>query len=258
MKLKSRWYYRILGGHAVKTTRVLITDTQASREDLVCHVGASQKRVHVIYPGLRPIFRIYREPAALDRVRQLYGLPNDFILFVGTLEPRKNLRRILAAFRMLKDQHEFKPALVIVGRKGWLYNPIFSELSSHELAQQVHLTGTFQMKTLSSYITWPVCLSSRPCMKDLACPALKRWPVDARLCSNSPAQCEVTGDAAVQIDPEDVSAISAAIWQVDNDEELRLRLTVNGLRRAASFSWAVYASQFLDVIDSAVGVKYRY
>ncbi len=253
MKLKSRWYYKILGGRAVATGRLLITDTEASREDIVRHLGARQEQVHVIYPGLRSIFHVSHDSAAFESVRRRYCLPERFVLFVGTIEPRKNLRRILSAFRMLKADRDFQPSLVIVGRKGWLYNPIFSELSRGGLAQHVHVTGYVHDRDLvtlynmARLLVFPSLYEGFgfPCIEAMACGC----PV---VTSSRGALREVSGGFAVHADPEDVTAIADGIWQVDSDDLLRQKLITDGFQRAASFSWDRYAEQFLSVLKRGV------
>jgi glycosyltransferase involved in cell wall biosynthesis len=253
MKLKSQWYFKILGGRAVATSRFLITDTEASREDIVRHLGVPQERVHVIYPGLRSIFHLCHESAAFESVRRRYGLPERFVLFVGTLEPRKNLRRVLSAFRMLRAHRGFQPALVIVGRRGWLYRSIFSELSRGGLAQHVHVTGYVHDRDLvtlynmARLLVFPSLYEGFgfPCIEAMACGC----PV---VTSSRGALQEVSGDFAVHCDPEDVTAIADAIWQVDGDEALRQHLITNGLQKAMSFSWDRYAENFLGILERSV------
>jgi glycosyltransferase involved in cell wall biosynthesis len=253
MKLKSRWYYKVLGGRAVATSRFLITDTEASREDIVRHLGVRPERVHVIYPGLRSIFHFCHEAAAFESVRQRYRLPERFVLFVGTLEPRKNLRRILSAFRMLRTDRDFQPDLVIVGRKGWLYSPIFSELSRGGLARHVHVTGYVEDRDLvtlynmARLLVFPSLYEGFgfPCIEAMACGC----PV---VTSSRGALQEVSAGSAAHADPENVTAIADAIWQVDSDEVLRQQLITKGLQRVVSFSWDRYAERFLNVLERGV------
>jgi glycosyltransferase involved in cell wall biosynthesis len=256
MKLKSRWYYRVLGGRAVRTNCVLITDTEASRTDLIRELEVVPERIHVIYPGLKSIFRVHRDSGAFDRVRRLYSLPENFVLFVGTLEPRKNLLRLLSAFRMLKTQLGFEPALVIVGRKGWLNAPIFKELMNPALGRHVYLTGyvpdehLVALYNMARLLIFPSLYEGfgLPCIEAMACGC----PV---VTSDRGALLEVTADCAVHCNPENVRSIADAILRTNHDEPLRERLIESGQRKATSFSWDHYADRFLHIVGQATEGK---
>lgn len=254
MKLTSRWYYRVLGARAVKANRLLTTFTEASRADIVRILGVAPEQIHVVYPGLRSIFGVYQDSAAFERVRRLYSLPKSFFLFVGTLEPRKNLLRILSAFGRLKSEHRLEPDLVIVGRKGWLHAPIFEELRNRRLAEHVHLTGYVPDEDLVTLYNMARLLIlpslyegfGLPCIEAMAC----RCPV---VTSNRGALLEVTSDCAVHCNPDDVNSIAEAILLAHTNSSLREKLVANGFQRAASFSWTRYANQFLEIVDRVVG-----
>jgi glycosyltransferase involved in cell wall biosynthesis len=253
MKLKSRWYYKILGGRAIDTSRVLITDTQASQQDLVSALRIQRERIHVIYPGLRSGFRQHHNAAEFERVRQVHNLPESFVLFVGTLEPRKNLSRILEAFRLLKKRHEFEPDLVIVGRKGWLYHPIFAQLSSEGLAGHVHITGYVSEDDLLALYNMARLLVFPSLYEGFGLPSIEAMACGCPVVtSDRGALREVTDNCAIHCDPENATAIAHALWLAHTDESLRQRLIASGLRRAMSFSWQRYAHQFLDILGHSL------
>jgi len=253
MKFKSRWYFKILGKRAAKIGRVLITYTEAARRDLSECLRVRPESIHVIPPGVRSVFRQSRNPEARRSLRDFYRLPERFVLFVGTLEPRKNLPRILQAFRILRSQYHFEPALVIVGRKGWRLDGLFAELKKHELAQSVYLTGyvpdehLVALYELASLLIFPSLYEGfgLPCIEAMACGC----PV---VTSDRGALYEVTRGCAMHSDPEDVAAIARAIWQVNADEPLREQLVANGLRHVATFSWDRSADQFFKILTRAV------
>ncbi|HZQ18947.1 MAG TPA: glycosyltransferase family 1 protein [Terriglobales bacterium] len=252
MKFKSRWYYKVVGGHAARTNRIVITDSEASRDDLIKYVNVPRERVHVIYPGLRSIFLGRHDSAAFESVRERLGVPREFILFVGTLEPRKNLSRILAAFSKLKTAGSFDPALVIVGRKGWLYNPVFAEIRRLDLTKHVHLTGYVSDDDLVNLYQMASLLVFPSIYEGFGFPAIEamasRCPV---VTSDRGAQFEVTQGCAVHCDPENVDSIAKAIQETHEDRRLRAKLIASGLRCASSFSWDRYAQEFLSVVHQS-------
>ena len=249
MKRTSCVYYKIVGGHAARSNRIVITDTEASRRDLIKYVKVNPERVHVIYPGLRPIFRQPNDSLDFEAVRARFGLPKDFILFVGTLEPRKNLSQIIAAFSRLKLTSSFSPALVIVGRPGWLYSPIFAEIRRLNLAKHVFLTGYVSDTDLVALYNMARLLIFPSIYEGFGLPAIEAMACGCPVVtSDRGAQYEVTRDCAVHCDPQNVLSIAEGIEKVHCDHAVRAKLTANGLRHARAFSWERYAKEFLKIV----------
>lgn len=252
MKAASRRYFQILGGRAAKRAQLLVTDSEAAREDLVRHLRIPAERLHVLYPGVKPIFRVCRDTVAFEQVRRRYSLPEKFILFVGTLEPRKNLARLLQAFRILKTERHLAPDMVIVGRKGWMCDSIFSELSD-EIRKSVVITGyvpnddLVALYNMASVLAFPSLYEGfgLPCVEAMACGC----PI---VTSNRGALLEVTGDCALHANPENVREIAEALWSVSENRVLREKLIERGLRRATAFSWTKYAGDFLTLVEQAI------
>jgi glycosyltransferase involved in cell wall biosynthesis len=253
MKISSRYYYTILGRRAFNSARLLITDTEASRRDLI-RVGAIPSEVHVLYPAPKPVFQQCEDETLLSRVRFRYSLPEEFILFVGTLEPRKNLKRILRALSRARMRDGFEPELVIVGRTGWCYDPILSEIDSQGLREHVYLTGHVPDEDLLAIYNMARLLVFPSIYEGFGLPAIEAMACGCPVVtSNRGAQLEITRESAVHCDPEDVESIATAIQTAYCEEELRAQLVSSGLRRAASFSWDRYAREFLDIISGSCG-----
>jgi glycosyltransferase involved in cell wall biosynthesis len=229
---------------------MMFTVTECARDDIVRHLHIPLERLNVIYPGVRSIFRVSRDLAAFERVRQRYGLPEKFILFVGTLEPRKNLRRLLQALRVLRIERGFEPSLAIVGRKGWLFDSIFSELMDGSLEKSVIVTGYVPdsdlvvLYNMARLLVFPSLYEGfgLPCIEAMACGC----PL---VTSNRGALREVGGDCAVYADPEDVNAIAQAVWEASENQPLRKHLIDRGLRRVGAFSWDRHAEQLLGTLE---------
>jgi len=253
MNFTSRWYFRILSRQAARSSRVMFTVTESARDDIVRHLHIPIERLHVIYPGVRPIFQVSRDLAAFERVRQRYGLPEKFILFVGTLQPRKNLRRLLQALRVLRIERGFQPALAIVGRKGWLCDSILSELADESLEKSVIVTGYVPdsdlvvLYNMAHLLAFPSLYEGfgLPCIEAMACGC----PL---VTSNRGALREVGGDSALYADPEDVRAIAQAVWEASENQPLREQLIDRGLRRVGAFSWDRHAEQLLGTLERVV------
>lgn len=218
---------------------LVLADSYATRADLVQHMHVNAERVAVIYPGVTPQFRPL--PAAItEPVRQRLGLPAQFLLFVGTLEPRKNLVRLLHAFQPLSASLH----LVIAGRKGWLYEPIFTTVEQSGLNRQVMFLDFVDdadlpaLYNLAQAFVYPSLYEGFgiPVAEALACGI----PV---VTANVASLPEVAGDATVLVDPLDTRAITTGIEQALADAE---RLRAAGPQQAARFTWEESARALLD------------
>lgn len=250
MKRSSRVYFQTLGGRAMRTSRLLVTDTHSSRSDLLQFFGDRRDDIRVIEPGVRPSVCRVEQAATLNTLRQKYKLPEEFLLCVGTLEPRKNLSRLLQAFQSLRASGRTAASLVIVGRQGWLYDRIFAEILAAGLQDAVIFTGYVPDQDLAGLYSmarvflYPSLYEGfgLPCIEAMACGC----PV---VTSNRGALLEVTGQAAVHADPEDTASIASAIDQVLQDDRLRQSLAARGIDRAKMFSWDRYACEMIKAFE---------
>ena len=191
-------------------------------------------------------------PQAVAAVRRRYGLNGaPYLLAVGTLEPRKNLPRLLEAYARIPQRGEVR--LVLAGCRGWLYGDIFETLRRQRLEGEVLLTGYCPEADLpalysgASVLVYPSLYEGfgMPILEAMACGT----PVIA---SNRGAMAEVAGDAAVLVDPEDTAAIADAVSRLLEDASARESLAARGLERAAAFSWEAAARRTRAVFQEAM------
>ncbi len=214
-------------------TRV-IADSEATRQDVLRYCGVPPEHVRVVHLGVDARFRPLDPREARALVAARFGLRSDYLLFVGTLEPRKNLRALLAAHCAIPDA----PPLVIAGAPGWRYAEVYREVRARRDGARVRFLGRVAEADLPALYSAATafCYPSRyegfglPPLEALACGT----PV---VCSDRSALPEVVGDAALLVDPDDPRAITAALGRVLTDEELRRELRGRGLARAAQFTW---------------------
>ncbi len=224
----------------------IIAVSQSTRSDLIAHYGIDPGKVSVVYEAAAPHFR----PASAQhvaRVRAGYDLPERFVLHVGTLEPRKNLSRLVDAFCVLRrDVPDAR--LVLVGAKGWLYEGFFRRLEDLGLQDSVQLLGYVPDADLPAvYSAATVCVLPSvyegfglPVLEAMACGV----PV---ACSRAASLPEVGGEAVRYFDPLDSDDMAAALRDVWHDEELRHEMAQQGLAQAARFSWSRAAVETLAV-----------
>lgn len=222
----------------------IITISESSKRDIVDFYRVEPERVTVTYPGASDNYQPLDQGQAQARLRQAYGIESPFMLYVGNLEPRKNLSRLLEAFAQLKRKDRIAHKLVIVGQKAWLYDNIFETLRKHSLEQQVILTGYVPGADLpvlynaASVMVYPSLFEGfgLPVIEAMACGT----PV---ITSYGSSLEEIASGAAVLVDPYSILSIAAGIEKVANSTEMRRRLRQAGLARAACFSFRKMAEQ---------------
>ena len=206
----------------------------------------------MIYEAADPQFRP-QAPEAVAAVRTRYGLPDRYLLCVGTIEPRKNLGRVLAAFERLHAER-LTDALVIVGKRGWLYDDFFAQLEHSPAKHAVIFPGFVPDADLPAVYAGSQALAFPSEFEGFGLPVLEAMACGAPVvCSNTSSLPEVAGDAALLVDPDDVAAITAALRRVLADADLAAELRRRGLAQAARFSWQRTAQETLAVYRQLIG-----
>jgi len=232
----------------------IIAISQATRDDLVRHCAADPARITVVYPGLDEALFVSPEPGRIEEVRARYGLPENYVLYVGTLHPRKNLVRLLRAFGRLAGEWPAgegePPALVLAGKKGWLYDQIFAETQVLGLHSRVLFPGYVPRPDLLPLMRGAAAFAFPSLFEGFGFPILEamacRVPVVTSRASCLP---EVAGDAALLVDPHDEGGLAHALTKVLTDSTLRADLIERGLRRAREFTWARCAAETMAVLE---------
>jgi glycosyltransferase involved in cell wall biosynthesis len=223
----------------------------ATRDDLVATLDVPAAKVSVVHHGVRPVACL-ADSERRDR-RERLGITQPYVLFVGTVQPRKNLQRLIRAFAHVVAAG-LPHRLVIVGRMGWLTEPIRAEVVALDLTDRIHFAGYVPDDDLPALycgadaFAFPSLYEGfgMPVLEALACGV----PVVA---SDTTSLPEIVGDAGVLIDPLDEAAIGDALVRVLADASLRARLAVAGPERAAHFSWERCARETLAVLEGAAG-----
>jgi glycosyltransferase involved in cell wall biosynthesis len=240
--LSTRW---VVPSSLSRADMVIAVSTNTARdaEELF---GVSRSRLavvpHGVSPGLRPM-----SGEELAPVRERFHLPERFILFVGTIEPRKNLLTLLDAWAMMRD----RPDLVIVGGWGWNYEPIRERIS--RLGDKVHHLDAIEPTELPAIYNLARVLAHPAWYEGFGLP-----PLEAMACgtpvvvSNSSSLPEVVGDAGLVVPAGDADAWRKALERVLADQDLAADLRRRGILRAAEFSWSRSAAMTWGVIDEAV------
>lgn len=249
------WHYRlVLPPSARRATRIVVPSAHV-RAGLAARCGVPLEKISVVPLGVDPIFRRVQDARILAAVRERYHLPERFLLFVGRLEPKKNLERLLEAFRQLRTEG-LPHCLVLSGDSSRCPASLRRDLERAAAAGDVVLTGF-------------VCDEDLPALYSLAdlfvFPSLTEGfglpPLEAMACgtpvlvADVPPFTETVADVAIRVDPRDPNALAEGIRRGLAEEGLRKRLAQAGPARAACFTWEQTAIQVALCIQAAAGRK---
>jgi glycosyltransferase involved in cell wall biosynthesis len=240
----------------------ILADSQATRRDLARLLSIDPARVDLVYPAVGSRFRPML-PEEAEPVRRRLGLPDRFVLFVSTIEPRKNLVRLLEAFAMLENGDSGLEAsagdpasslqspdssiqLVIAGRRGWMYDDVFDTIARLGLGERVRLLDYVHDKDLPALYNLAAVFAYPSIYEGFGIP-----PLEALACgtptvvADNSSLPEVVGSAAVLVSAEDVGSIASGLARAVGDAALRSRLRAAGPEQARKFTWEQAASRVL-------------
>lgn len=251
-KEAARYYGQI--DQAVRRTDHIIAVSESTRQDTIKLLGVPERKITVIHEAASPIYRPIAPDEARRHVSKAHGLDRDYILFVSTIEPRKNLPGLLQAYRKLLDGYKCSQELVLAGSRGWLSEEVYETVEALNLSDHVRFLGRVPSQQLLYLYNAARVLVHPSFYEGFGLP-----PLEAMTCgtptivSNVSALPEVVGDAAILIDPHDIDGLTVAMWHVLTDENLRASLSTKGLKRAQIFSWKHAAQETLNVYRRVVG-----
>jgi glycosyltransferase involved in cell wall biosynthesis len=233
----------------------ILTVSEFSRQDIIKTYRLPPDKITVTHNGCEAHFT--PQPASkreAETIKQKFGIARDYLLAVGSLQPRKNLLRLLRAYAHLREQQPgFRLQLVIVGRQLWLYQEILREIQQQSFAADVIVTGYASDEDLPALYRSAVALVYPSLFEGFGLP-----PLEAMACgtpvitSNSSSLPEVTGDAALLVNPYEESELAQAMWRITNDAAWRLQLSRAGIEQAKRFTWSAAAEKTWAIYQAIV------
>ncbi len=244
--ISTRWNARV--------ARYVLADSKATRKDLVQELGCDPGRIVVAYPagtrGMRPV----TDRERLQHVKSRYGTGSLYWLYVGSIQPRKNLETLIEAFESLM-QSGLLPAeskLVLAGPTGWYQERIRTAAAASAVAKQIVMPGYVESDDLSALMSGALAYILPSWYEGFGLPVLEAMACGTPvICSNVSSLPEVAGDAALLFDPGDAQALAAAMGRLWRDRALRRKLAELGQERAAGFSWERCAETVMPVLEKA-------
>jgi glycosyltransferase involved in cell wall biosynthesis len=254
-KRRSHVQRRLTVRRTARRAAQLIAPSEFTCHDIARTYGIAPERINLIPLAAAAGFAPASD-AEVARVRAHYRIGGDYILAVGSIQPRKNLTRLVRAYSALRRARPNAklPQLVLVGKKAWLYDETLRAIAECGSARDVSLTGYVPEEDLPALYTGALCFVYPSYFEGFGLPPLEAMrcgtPVIA---SDRTSLPEVVGDAGLLVDPFDEAALAHALAALLDDAELRTRLRTRGLARAASFDWRETARRTLEVYQRATG-----
>ncbi len=233
---------------AVRRCDHIIAVSESTKRDIIHLTGAPEDKITVVHEAAHPIYRPLQDQNQVQEAKMRFGIETDFVLFVSTIEPRKNVPTLLRSYKQLLDNYRAGVDLALAGEKGWLFHQVYKLVDELGIKERVHFLGRVSSEDLLGLYNAAQLLVHPAFYEGFGLP-----PLEAMACgtpvvvSNTSALPEVVGDAALLVDPTEVDELTVAIWRLLSDPDLRRELSEKGLKRARLFSWRKAARQTLKI-----------
>jgi glycosyltransferase involved in cell wall biosynthesis len=249
-ELGKRYYGQL--DRAVRVAERIIAVSESTAADVRTLLRPDPGRLHVVYEAVDPFFMgvdAERDAEELAASRAELGLEERFILFVGTIEPRKNIPMLIRAYAGLRERlRESAPPLVLAGPRGWLADEVYRLVTAHDLAGVIGFTGRVSKRRLRALYGAATIVVLPSLYEGFGLTALEAMACGAPvLASGNGAVGEVAGDAAVYADARDPAAWTDAMEELLGNEVRRRAVIDAGSRRVGMFSWERAARETLDI-----------
>ncbi len=229
-------------------TDLVLTISESSKQDIINYLEVEPNKV-----GVTPLASRYlsnqKQPPAVN-----YDFSRPYLLFVSTLEPRKNVITLINAFNYLKQRYKIEHNLILIGQKGWQYKPIFQAIASSSWFDCIHHLDYLSDELVALFYAKADVFVYPSYYEGFGLPVLEAMTLGAPVVtSNTSSLPEVAGDAAILVDPKDVISLAEAILRVVSDRNLRNELIIKGKAQAKLYSWERTAKETLNAYKTIQG-----
>ncbi|SKA76598.1 Glycosyltransferase involved in cell wall bisynthesis [Caloramator quimbayensis] len=230
---------------SIKRASLIIADSNSTRNDIIEYFQTAAEKIRVIYPG-KPNFRKINDITIVENIKNKYGIKGRYILGVCTLEPRKNLKRLVQAFEIIYKYYN-DIYLVLVGQKGWLYDDLMLKIENSFIKDRIITTGYISKKELECIYSGAEVFVYPSLYEGFGLP-----PLEAMCCgvpvvvSNSSSLPEVVGDAGIYCDPYSIESIAESVLSILKNQEIKKHLSIEGIKRSEKFSWQKAAQKVME------------
>ncbi|MDZ8227142.1 glycosyltransferase family 1 protein [Nostoc sp. ChiVER01] len=235
-------------------TDLVLTISESSKKDIIEYLEVDPKKIYVTPLASRyyPNYLSQKVAQALEKQAN-YDFSKPYLLFVSTIEPRKNINNIITAFNFLKEKYKIEHQLILIGKKGWNYEPIFAAIENSPWANQIHHLNYLSNELVALFYSKADVFVYPSHYEGFGLPVLEAMTLGAPvISSNTSSIPEVTGDAAILVDPNNPIQLGEAILKVISDSQVRQELINKGKARAKLFSWERTAKETLNAYRTII------
>ena len=247
-------YLRWSTWHNGRISHRIIADSQATKADLIQFDHVDPDKIKIVYPGIDPELQPVLDEAHITAVLQKYRITPPYLLFLSTLQPRKNLLRLIQAYEAAHVATNLPHQLVLAGKTGWLADPILQAVSTLQppASQKVILPGFIDDGDKAALLSRATAVLYPSLYEGFGFPVLEAQACGtAVLCTNSSSLPEIVGDSALLVDPLDTTALGQAVQKIAINTELRQQLVHKGFANVQRFDWQKTAEQVLFILETA-------
>ncbi len=254
---RKRTLMRLHARHVVRNATHLMADSLSTQKDLRNLLKVDSRRITVAPLGCAPQFLQPPSAEAIHVARQQLQLPERFVLYVGRIQPRKNLPRLIEAFARMRERHpELPHHLLIAGSRGWMEGDTYRAAQASPASDHIRFLGYVPADDLPALIAAADALALISLWEGFGLPVIEAMGCGtAVLTSNCSSLPEAAGDAAALVDPCDLEAITAALERLCIDEPYRTDLEQRGQIRATQFSWERTAEKVTQAIRALLNIE---
>jgi glycosyltransferase involved in cell wall biosynthesis len=252
-KRRSWMQMRLTVRRTARSASHILTDSEYSRQDILRTYRLPPERVTTTPLAASSRFKPVHDRGVLDK----YGISGDYILAVGSIQPRKNIARLIRGYtRMLSQHSDNAPRLVIVGKRAWLFEDTIRAAAVSSVNDKILFTGYVPERELAALYTGALCFAYPSYFEGFGIPLLEAMRCGTpTITSDRTCFPEVVGDASLIIDPFDEESIAAGLWRVISDAAFREQLRSRGFVQSSLFDWRKTARLTLDVYEEVFHAK---
>jgi glycosyltransferase involved in cell wall biosynthesis len=241
------FYFRNMIGMSARYSDFLLSDSENTRQDILRYFPKAHNKIRTVYPACNYIFNSPPEAIPDSNYIQL-GLEPGYFLFVSTIEPSKNLERLINAFEMFKLKTHSNTSMVIVGKTGWNYKNILNKIKTSAAARYIKTLGYQTNETLFHLYKNALALVYPSLYEGFGIPPLEAMSLNIPvLAANASSIPEVVGGAALLFDPTDTHEMMLRMIEIYENKDLRKELAARGSKRVKLFSWNKSAQEIIAI-----------
>ena len=244
------WYYKTYFPKYLKKADRVVTVSQYTKDDIVKTYNIPQSKIDVIYNGANDLFKPATE-SEKTAVKQTYAQDNDYFIYIGAIQPRKNVKNLLLAFDTFKRNKPSAVKLLIAGRKAWDTEDTILAYESMQFKNDVIFLGHLLKDSLAKVTSGAIALVYPSFYEGFGIPIIEAMNCDVPvITSNVTSMPEVTGDAGLLVDPHSIDSIAGAMTKLYFDASLREQLIIKGRTQRLKFSWQKTAEKMWQAIET--------